>query len=144
MKKLLFFAVSAGFIFTSCNNDDEGNSNSIVGTWRPVSEKAISGKNGNTLYNDPHSSCYKKSTFNFKSNNTVSSTIYDENSSGNCENYGTDTSPYSYDPGNKQLTVDGETSEVVVLNSKELHVVSDYDDVNGDGVDDKIILVMAR
>ncbi|MDQ1162651.1 hypothetical protein QE422_003019 [Chryseobacterium sp. SORGH_AS 447] len=144
MKKLLFLAVSAGFIFTSCNNNDDEDPNSIVGTWRPVSEKAISGKNGNTLYNDPHSTCYKKSTFNFKSNNTLSSTIYDENSNGNCENFGTETSPYSFNAGNMQLTVDGDTSEVLVLNSKELHVVSDYDDVNGDGVDDKIILVLAR
>ncbi len=144
MKKLLFLAISAGFVFTSCSSDDEEDVNSIVGTWRPISEKAISGKNGSTLYNDPHSTCYKKSTFNFKSNNILSSTIYDENSSGNCENYGTDTSSYSYDPGNKQLTVDGEISEVAVLNSKELHIVSDYDDVNGDGVDDKIILVLAR
>jgi len=144
MKKLLFLAVSAGFIFTSCSNDDDTDSNSIVGTWRPVSEKAISGKNGSTLYNDAHSSCYKKSTINFKSDNMVSSTIYDENSGGNCENYGTETYPYSYDAAKMQLTVDGDVSEVVLLNQKELHFVSDYDDVNGDGVDDKIILVLAR
>lgn len=144
MKKLLFLAVSAGFIFTSCSSDDDTDSNSIVGTWRPVSEKAISGKNGSTLYNDPHSSCYKKSTINFKSDNTVSSTLYDENSGGNCENYGTETYSYSYDAAKMQLTVDGDVSEVVLLNQKELHFVSDYDDVNGDGVDDKIILVFAR
>lgn len=72
------------------------------------------------------------------------SNIFDEGMSGNCENLGTDTSSYSYDPLNKQIVIDGESSEVLKLTNYEMHIVSDYSDEDGDGIDDKIVLVLIR
>ncbi|MCF2219516.1 lipocalin family protein [Chryseobacterium sp. PS-8] len=144
MKKILFLAISAGFLFTACKSDDDDVYASVVGVWKPSREMAVSGKNGSTIYNDPSSSCYKKSTFDFKSNNTMVSNIFDEGMSGNCENLGTDTSSYSYDPLNKQIVIDGESSEVLKLTNYEMHIVSDYSDEDGDGIDDKIVLVLIR
>lgn len=72
------------------------------------------------------------------------SNIFDDGMSGNCENLGTDTSYYSYDPLNKQIVIDGEASEVLKLTNNEMHIVSDYNDEDGDGIDDKIVLVLTR
>jgi hypothetical protein len=60
MKKILFLAISAGFLFTACKSDDDDVYASVVGVWKPSREMAVSGKNGSTIYNDPSSSCYKK------------------------------------------------------------------------------------
>lgn len=144
MKKILFLAVASTIALGSCSSDDEENlSSTVVGLWKPSMEKVISGSNGNVLSTDNFDTCYKKSTFNFKANNTLTSNTY-ENVSGTCTNYGEDTSSYSYDHSNNKITIDGDDYEVVAHTQNEFQIVGDYDDRNGDNIEDKIVLVLTR
>jgi len=61
MKKILFLAVSAAFVLSSCsNNDDDDNSINIVGVWKPSKTLKISGSNGNTISTENASACNQK------------------------------------------------------------------------------------
>lgn len=147
MKKKIFLALLAtGFIFSSCKNDnsEEDNTETIAGVWRPAKEIAISGSNGTTISNQNASTCYKKSTFDFKSNNTVASTIFDDQMDGSCLSYGTENLPYSYDFNGKKLIIDNEHFEVISHTKNELQFVANYEDENNDGIEDKIILVLYK
>lgn len=78
-------------------------------------------------------------------NTCILSTIYEPFMiSGNCENHGTETQPYSYDAVQKKLVIDGETIEVASINNNELQLVEAYEDINGDNVDDKFILYLVK
>jgi len=145
MKRFLVLVVATGFIFNSCSNDDEDSDEfSIIGVWSPSREIAVSGSNGVTISNEPASSCYKYSTFDFKSDNMLTSKIYDTDITGTCENFGTETVPYSYDHNAKKLVIDNEVTEIVSRTSGELQIVTDYEDVDDDNIDDKIILVLVK
>ncbi|WP_267405394.1 MULTISPECIES: lipocalin family protein [unclassified Chryseobacterium] len=143
MKKLLFLALSAGFVFSSCSNDNDDNP-SIIGTWRPSQTITVSGKTGNVIDTENASTCYKKSTFDFKSNGSMVATIYDENGAGACSNLGTDTVQYSYNYDKKRITIDGEEQEVISHTNNKIQIVTDYDDEDGDGIDDKIMIVLTK
>lgn len=145
MKKFLFLAVVSTIALGSCSKDDneENLSTTIVGIWKPSMEKVISGSNGNLISTDNFDTCYKKSTFNFKANNTLTSNTY-ENVSGTCTNYGEQTISYSYNHSNKKINIDGDEYEVISHTQNEFQLVSDYDDRNGDSIEDKIILVLTR
>lgn len=147
MKKEFFLAILAiGFVFNSCKNDDseEDNTETIVGIWKPIKEIAISGSNGNTISTQNASTCYKKSTFDFKSNNTVASTIFDDQLDGSCKSYGTENLPYSYEFNGKKLIIDNEQFEVISHTKNELQFVANYEDENNDGIEDKIIIVLNK
>lgn len=145
MKKFLVLAVATGFIFNSCSKDDEGEEEfSIHGVWSPAREIAVSGSNGVTIYNDPSSSCYRYSTYDFKSNNMLAKKIYDTDITGTCENFGTQNVPYSYDHNAKKLVIENENIEIVSRTMGELQIVSHYEDVDDDNIDDKIIVVLVK
>lgn len=147
MKKFFLLAIiSSGFVFNSCSNDDDDQTEefSIVGIWHPSREIVVSGNNGVTLSNTSYSGCYSTSTFDFKSNNTLVSNIFELNTSDNCVSTGIDTVPYTYDHNAKKLVIEGEDIEIVSRTVNELQIVSEYDDRNGDGIDDKVIFVLAR
>lgn len=147
MKKLLLLALAAGFIFNSCTTDDDDdftNEFSLVGVWHPSREIVVSGSTGITLSNTDYSPCYKTSTLDFKSNNTVLSNIFENNISGNCVSTGIETVPYSYSHSQSKLVIDGENIEIVSRTQNELQFVSHYDDEDGDGIDDKIIIVIIK
>lgn len=146
MKKILLFAVTAGFVFNSCSDDDDEGAKefSMVGLWGPSREIIVSGSNGVTISNKDSSPCYKNSTFNFHANNTMSSQIFSLTNAGDCESSDIETVPYSYDHAAKKLIIDGELTEIVSRTENELHIVTGYNDEDGDGIDDKIILVMVK
>lgn len=146
MKKLLAIAFTTGLLFTSCSNDDDEQNNefSIVGIWQPSREIVVSGSNGVTLSNTSYSGCYSTSTFDFKSNNTLVSNIFELNTSNNCVSTGIETVAYTYDHAAKKLVIDGENIEIVSRTVNEIQIVSEYDDRDSDGIDDKIIFVLAR
>lgn len=146
MKKLLMFLFASGLVFSSCSNDDDEQNEefSLVGVWHPAREIVMSGSNGITLTNTDYSPCYRTSTFDFKTNNTVVSNIFENNISGNCVSTGIDTAPYSYDHVANKLIIDGETTEIVSRTENEFQIVSDFEDRDGDGIDDKIIFVMIK
>ncbi|KQS92294.1 lipocalin family protein [Chryseobacterium sp. Leaf394] len=147
MQKLLLLALAAGFIFNSCTTDDDDdftNEFSLVGVWHPAREIVVSGSTGVTLSNTDYSPCYRSSTLDFKSNNTVVSNIFENNISGNCVSTGIETVSYSYDHNASKLVIDGENIEIVSRTQNELQFVSHYDDEDGDGIDDKIIIVIIK
>ena len=147
MKKILLLALSLGFVFNSCSNNDDEDQNeefSIVGVWHPSRKIVVSGSTGVTLSNTDFSSCYRTSTFDFKSNNTVVTNIFENNINGQCVSTGIETSPYSYDYSANKLVVDSENVEIISRTKNELQFVEYYDDEDGDGVDDKIIIVIAK
>ena len=146
MKKEFLAILAIGFVFNSCKNDDseEDNTETIVGIWKPIKEIAISGSNGNTISTQNSSTCYKKSTFDFKSNNTLASTIFDDQEDGSCKSYGTENRPYSYDFNGKKIIIDNEQFEVISHTKNELQFVANYDDENNDGIEDKIIIVLNK
>lgn len=146
MKKLLMFVFAAGFVFNSCSKDDDEpvNEFSLVGVWQPSREIVVSGSNGVTLSNTTYSGCFLTSTFDFKSNNTLVSNIFEMNTSDNCVSTGIETVPYTYDHAAKKLVIEGENIEIVSRTVNELQIVSEYDDRNGDGIDDKIIFVLVK
>lgn len=146
MRKILFLAIVSTIALGSCSrdNDEENLSTTIVGIWKPSMEKVISGSNGKLISTDNFTPCYKKTTFNFKADNTMVSNIYEEASGGICTNLGNDTTSYSYNYSAKKMIIEGEEYEVISHTQNEFQLVSDYDDRNGDGVEDTIILVLTR
>ncbi len=147
MKKILFFGALSVLALSSCrkDDDDEQNTPTVVGIWKPSKEIVISGKNGAIISSEVSTTCYKKSTFDFKSNNTVTVDIYEENMDGACANYGKETLSYSYDAVTKKLKIEGEEDqEVLNLTSNEFQIVIEYSDVNNDNFDDKIVLVLVK
>ena len=140
------FAFAAGLVFNSCSNDDDEQNDefSLVGVWQPSREIVVSGSNGVTLSNTAFTGCYSTSTFDFKSNNTLVSNIFELNTSDNCVSTGIDTVPYSYDHAAKKLVIEGENIEIVSRTVNELQIVSDYNDRDGDGTDDKVIFVLVK
>lgn len=122
----------------------KNNEFSLVGVWHNSREIVVSGSTGITLSNTDYSPCYKTSTLDFKSNNTVVSNIFENNISGNCVSTGIDTVPYSYDHGQSKLVIDGDNIEIISRTQNELQFVSYYDDEDGDGIDDKIIIVINK
>ena len=142
-KKILIAVCSAIVLFNSCNDDKEPEQFSIIGVWKP-SRQIVVGSNGVTISNTDYSGCYKSSTFSFSTNNTMTSHIFDLNAVQDCENYGSETVPYSYDHNEKKLVIDGEDVEIVSRTYNELQFVSDYHDVDGDGVEEKIITVFVK
>ncbi|WP_312765943.1 lipocalin family protein [Epilithonimonas sp.] len=144
IKRTLITLFSVSLFLGSCSKDNEDSQEfSIIGTWSP-SRKIIIGNNGVTISNTAYSDCYKASTFNFSTNNTMTSHVYDSNAEGDCENYGFVTVPYSYDHNAKKLVIDGENVEIVSRTNNELQFVSDYDDIDGDGKDEKIVTVLVK
>jgi len=143
-KNILLTLCFIGLLTSSCSKDDENTQEfSLVGIWNP-SRKIVVGSNGVTISNTAYSDCYKASTFDFGSDNKMASHIYDFDSAGDCKNYGIVTVPYTYDHNEKKMTIDGENVEIVSRTNNEFQFVSDYDDVDGDGKDDKIITVLVK
>jgi len=145
MKNNILIALcSIAFIASSCSKDEETTQEfSIIGMWSP-SRQIVVGSNGVTISNTAYSDCYKASTFNFMEDNKMTSHIYDSDSAGDCKNFGLVTVPYTYDHNAKKLTIDGENVEIVSRTNNEFQFVSDYDDMDNDGKDDKIITVLVK
>ena len=128
---------SALLLMNSCNRDDDNSSNSLIGTWYPVKEEVISGKDMKTIIETYNSdNCEQKSTIVF-TESTVKSTSYYNDGTGKCVLDGTDTLPYTFDANKMKVTVDGSTADVKLLNNSEMRILFSYgEDINDDGVED--------
>lgn len=143
-KKILVTLCAIGLLAGSCSKDEETTQEfSLVGKWSP-SRKIVVGNNGVTISNTPYSDCFKASTYDFRENNTMTSQVYDFDVVGDCKNFGQKTVPYTYDHNAKKLTIDGENVEIISRTNNEFQFVSDYDDTDSDGLDDKIIIVLVK
>lgn len=142
--KIVITLLSIGLVAGSCSKDEETVPEfSLIGKWSP-SRKIVVGNNGVTISNTAYPDCFRASTFDFKENNTMTSNIYDFDAAGDCKNFGQETLPYTYDHNAKKLIIDGENVEIISRTNNEFQFVSDYDDEDGDGLDDKIITVFVK
>ena len=133
------------FALMSCSNDDENESAvSIVGTWKESKIVIYNGTNNAVLDTELPDDCDKKNTYEFTSNGILNSKIFYTKSDGTCEEDGTFSESYTYDPATKKITVAGTTTDVIQLTQNELQIVYDVNDENGDGVDDQVIMFMYR
>lgn len=148
MKKNLFFALLTTALVISCNDDDSNSpSNSVVGVWKPSVQKIYSGTNNSTVLASANAdNCFKQSTFDFKSNGTVTVNILETGSGTTCYSVGAETSNYAYDSNTKILTVDGDQLPVKVLttNTFEIEDVDYQEDYNNDGVIDRMYITLVR
>ena len=139
MKKnyLTLLVGSALLLMNSCNRDNDNSSNSLIGTWHPVKEEVISGKDMKTIIETYNSDdCDQKSTIVF-TESTIKSTFYYKDATGKCNLDGADTVPYTFDANKMKITIEGSTVDVKLLNNSEMRILDSYgEDVNNDGVDD--------
>lgn len=145
MKKTLFLAICAGFISTSCSRDNEDDTISIIGSWKPSATMKISGTNGKIISTQTPSDCNKKSTFHFKSDNNFTNHIFEEESNtGICTDFGSQTAPYSYQYGTSKIIIDGDEYEILKHTQHELQIVVDYGNFDTDNVEDKDVLLLIK
>lgn len=151
MKKLILL-ILALLSTTSCRQDDESKS-TILGTWKSVGYKYISGKDGSTLHftEIPETDCITKSNYTYKSNGKFVVEHFYNPQDGGCWNIGQSYEmDYSYNESEKTISykIDGITQELRYIHSltkNEIQfLMSDKMDVNGDGTDDLILHVQQR
>ncbi|MHA7055598.1 lipocalin-like domain-containing protein [Aquimarina sp. M1] len=108
MKKLiLLLTVSFSILAISCSNDDDGNQDPIIGSWKLSQEF----ENGELITSDP---CDLEGVVIFSEDGSLRSEFYEENGDGNCELApdGVDTGTWINSGDNVySFTVDGDTSE---------------------------------
>lgn len=145
MKKFLLLAISTVFVLSSCSSDDESNEINLVGVWKPSKTLKISGSNGNIISTESSSTCNRKSTYDFKSNNQLTSHIYEiDPNTNNCSDLGSQTTSYSYDRNSKKIIIDGDSYEVINHTSNEFQIIVDYGHYNNDNIEDHMILVLTK
>ncbi|CAH0164735.1 lipocalin family protein [Chryseobacterium sp. Bi04] len=146
MRKLLFLAVSAFLLLSSCDNDDNSEP-TVLGTWKMTKEMYISGKDNSIFDSTPYSACKSQSNFVFAADNTATFSQYDLNGT-TCTLKNSSNFTYSYDSKTKTLTLDANnTQESYVLNSltdNEMQILTNTDDYNDDGIDDKSVIVFNK
>ncbi len=88
MKKVkLFCGILIGlFIFTNCSNSDDSNinSNSIIGTWKPIKDVNICSTGSEEIID--YSSCLQMSRTTYNSDGTFNSKEYSDET-GNCKEF---------------------------------------------------------
>ncbi|WP_312768166.1 hypothetical protein [Epilithonimonas sp.] len=87
MKKLILF-VLASLVIISCRKDDEEKSESIiVGTWKTIDYRTISGKDGSIISANtiPDTDCIRKSNYKYKNNGKFIGEYFRDSQTGNVE-----------------------------------------------------------
>lgn len=111
MKKMkLFCGILIGLmIFSSCSSDDDNNSDStsIVGIWKPIKEVDVCSTGNEETYD--FSTCEQMTRITFSSNGAFIDTEFD-NDSGDCLEYFNETGTWTLNGNNLSITLDGETN----------------------------------
>lgn len=147
MKKILFSAVSAIVILSSCSNDDKEIPPTVIGTWKQTKTMYISGKDNSVLSSEPFDACESKSNFVFTTDNKLTYNKY-YLSGNNCILENGEVITYSYDSNTKILilynTHTTETYTLNLLTDNEMQIIESTSDYNDDGIDDKFIIVLNK
>lgn len=147
MKKTAFILAVVLTGITSCTSDrDEPapQANLLLGTWHPDSNKIISGTDASYLGEMPMTACYKQTSYLFKADQTVYNKEYSDET-GTCT-FMEETMPYSYDPVNQLLMIDGEITPVLQLTDTLLQIqMNDTSfDYNNDGTPDYLVITLKK
>lgn len=153
MKKLLIFALISLVIISCRKDDDERSESQIVGTWKLIDQKTISGKDGSVLHSNtiPASDCIRKSNYIYKNNGIFIGEYFRNSQTGECGNIAyQEEMNYIYNDSEKTIyyKIDGITHDiknVYSLTKTEMQIlVNDKMDENGDGTPDKILRIYIK
>ncbi|MBP0611927.1 hypothetical protein J8J42_02565 [Chryseobacterium sp. cx-311] len=152
MRKILLFSVFSAITLISCSSEDDHVDpttpvNSVVGVWKPSVLKVYSGTNNSTVLSTENAdNCTKQSTYDFKSNGTVTATDIVPGTGTGCVNLGSETFSYSYNATTKILNIDGDLFPVKTLTSGtfEFEDVDYQQDYNNDGIMDYLYVTLVK
>ena len=108
--------------FNSCSNDDDNSeTNPIIGTWKPIKKVEICSTGSIETYD--YSECEKTGRTKFFSNGTINITEYNLDN-GNCEQFDNSNGTWSENNGILTLTFDGfsYTPDFYELNNDNLKI----------------------
>lgn len=108
MKKtqLILLIFISTLILSSCSSDDDSNSISIVGIWKPIAEVDVCSTGSEETYN--YSTCEQLSRTTFSSNGTLNISEFDDNTGDCIEDYNVNGT-WVLNGGNLSATLEGET-----------------------------------
>lgn len=105
-KKILLGALIGVLILSSCSNNDDSNSTSIVGIWKPIAEVDVCSTGSKETYD--YSSCEQLSRTTFSSNGTLNITEFDDNTGDCIEDY-KENGTWTLNGDNLSANLGGET-----------------------------------
>ena len=108
MKKLnLFIGLLIGFMILSCSSDDDNsNSNNLIGTWKPIKEVDICSTGSEQV--SEYSECRQTGRLTFSSNESMTVTVY-EVDLGVCEQIYNANGTWTLNGDDLTITIAGET-----------------------------------
>ena len=153
MKKLILFAFASLFIISCRKDDDEKSESIIIGTWKLIDYRSVSGKDGSVIYSNtiPENDCKRKSNYNYKNNGKYIGEYFRDPNTGECGNKAfLEEMDYVYNESSKTISykIDGITQDILNVNSltkTEMQILmNDQMDQDGDGTPDKIFSIYIK
>ena len=123
----------------------------IVGTWKLVDYRTVSGKDGSIIHSNtvPETACIRKSNYTYKNNGKFIGEYFLNPQTGECGNTASqEQRDYIYNESAKTITykADGLTQDIITVNSltkTEMQILVS-DKLDGDGVSDKILSIYIK
>ena len=108
MKNIKLFSaiLISALILSSCSNNDDSNSTSIVGIWKPIAEVDVCSTGSEQVYD--YSSCEQNGRTTFSSNGTLNITEFDDNTGDCIEDYN-ENGAWTLNGDNLSVIIEGET-----------------------------------
>lgn len=153
MKKLILFVFASLSIISCRKDDDEKPESTIIGTWKLIDYRFVSGKDGSVIYSNtiPENDCKRKSNYNYKNNGKYVGEYFRDPNTGECGNKAfLEEMDYVYNESSKTISykIDGITQDILNVNSltkTEMQIlVNDQMDQDGDGIFDKILSIYIK
>jgi len=153
VKKLTLLALISLFIISCRKDDDEKSESIIIGTWKLIDYRSVSGKDGSIIYSNtiPENDCKRKSNYNYKNNGKYIGEYFRDPNTGECGNKAfLEEMDYVYNESSKTISykIDGITQDILNVNSltkTEMQILmNDQMDQDGDGTPDKIFSIYIK
>lgn len=148
MKKIILPLLASALCFTSCNNEDDTiitltPEQMLVGTWSISKFVTKSGADNSEMSSVDADDCTKTSTYQFMGDKNLHFEIYMDDGT-NCSLVSEVGGYYHYDVPNKILTCHKADNtkdflQLVSLDEKEMVILQQVEDYNGDGMNDRML-----
>jgi len=153
VKKIILIVIASFSIISCRKDDDEKEESLIVGTWKTIDYRIISGKDGSIISSNtiPDTDCIRKSNYNYKNNGKYIGEYFRDPNTGECGNkVFLEEMDYVYNESSKTISykIDGITQDILNVNSltkTEMQILmNDQMDQDGDGTPDKIFSIYIK
>lgn len=145
-KSLLILVVIVGFI--ACKRDEERKEPTIVGVWKEVQTITYNGKDNSIISEKFPTECEKKGSTELTQDGKIIIRSFDIDNSGNCVEDDSINGTYTYNASTKMITIkvgnEVREKKIRFLAANELHGEEEEEDVNNDGVIDRVVYFMVR